>query len=81
MGQFGRLTRLPDLPSRGILAGYVRKAMALNEQGIKVPAGRKPRKKPAVAPADLRSALAGRLHGSYEVWWGLSAAEHPPHRP
>ena len=59
MGQFGRLTRLADLPSRRVLAGYVRKAMKLNEEGVKVvrPTPAKPR--PALRmPADLAAALA-----------------------
>ena len=37
MGHFGRLTRRSDLPSKRVLAGYVKKAAALNEQGVKVP--------------------------------------------
>ena len=37
MGQFGRITKRSDLPSKNILAGYIRKAAALNEQGVKVP--------------------------------------------
>jgi hypothetical protein len=30
MGQFGRITRLADLPPRRVIAGYVKQAMALN---------------------------------------------------
>ena len=37
MGHFGRLTKRSDLPSKRVLAGYVKKAAALNEQGVKVP--------------------------------------------
>ena len=37
MGQFGRITTRKDLPSKRVLAGYVKKAAALNEQGVKVP--------------------------------------------
>jgi uncharacterized protein YdeI (YjbR/CyaY-like superfamily) len=57
MGHFGRLTQVSDLPSKTALAGYVRKAAALNEQGVKVP--RAPRKapKPVKVPADLAAAL------------------------
>jgi len=37
MGQFGRLTSLKDLPSDKVLLGYIRKAAALNDAGIKAP--------------------------------------------
>ena len=56
MGQFGKLTKVSDLPSKDVLAGYVRKAMKLNEQGVTVPRVRKP--KPALpVPKDLAAAL------------------------
>ena len=58
MGQFGRITKASDLPSKKTLAGYVKKAMALNDQGITLK--RKPKSatpKPVVVPAVLRSAL------------------------
>lgn len=35
MGQFGRITSLSDLPAATVLAGYVRKAMTLNERGVR----------------------------------------------
>ena len=57
MGHFGRLTKVSDLPSNKVLAAYVRKAAALNEQGVKVP--RAPRK-PAPAlkmPTEMSAAL------------------------
>ena len=41
MGQFGRITALSDLPSDRVLLGRVKKAAALNDQGVKVP--RKPK--------------------------------------
>ena len=37
MGNFGRITLLADLPPEEVLAGYVKKAAALNEAGVKVP--------------------------------------------
>lgn len=37
MGQFGRIGSLADLPAETVLAGYVQKAMALNERGVKSP--------------------------------------------
>jgi hypothetical protein len=64
MGQFGRLTSVDDLPSRRMLAGYVKKAAALHD--AEAARASKPARKPepaaakAVAlPADLRAALAG----------------------
>ncbi len=58
MGQFGRITKRSDLPSKNILAGYVRKAAALNEQGVKVPrAPKRAAPKALKVPADLAAAL------------------------
>jgi uncharacterized protein YdeI (YjbR/CyaY-like superfamily) len=37
MGQFGRITSVKDLPAQKVLLGYIRKAVALNEAGIKAP--------------------------------------------
>jgi len=56
MGQFGRITAISDLPSKRVLAGYVRAAAKLNDEGIKVV--RKPKaKKPLAVPAYLKAAL------------------------
>jgi uncharacterized protein YdeI (YjbR/CyaY-like superfamily) len=61
MGQFGRITKLSDLPSKKVLAGIVKQAMALNEDGVKVPKVRKPglerRVIPTQPPPDLAAAL------------------------
>jgi uncharacterized protein YdeI (YjbR/CyaY-like superfamily) len=60
MGQFGRITKIADLPSKKALTGYVKKAMALNERGVKSPTRSKPRAtaKAVKVPADLAAALA-----------------------
>jgi len=70
MGQFGRITRLADLPPQRVLAGYIRTAMQLNDEGVKPPwleqrnaaraaqaarAGK--RAGTAALPADLAAAL------------------------
>jgi len=59
MGHFGKITSLKDLPSDKRFIEYVRKAAALNKQGIKKPADLKP--KPArselTVPEYLRAAL------------------------
>jgi uncharacterized protein YdeI (YjbR/CyaY-like superfamily) len=59
MGQFGRITGLADLPSKKVLTGYIKKAMALNDSGAKVPSRSKPKapKPPLVVPDDLAIAL------------------------
>jgi uncharacterized protein YdeI (YjbR/CyaY-like superfamily) len=36
MGSFGRLTSVADLPPKATLARYVKKAMKLNDEGVKV---------------------------------------------
>jgi uncharacterized protein YdeI (YjbR/CyaY-like superfamily) len=58
-GSFGRITKVSDLPPKRVLMGYVKKAMELNERGIKAPAkhDRRP-KAPLRTPADLRAALS-----------------------
>ena len=57
MGQFGRITKIADLPSRSKLVGYVKKAMQLNEAGVTVK--RKPgSRKPIPMPPEFRAALA-----------------------
>jgi uncharacterized protein YdeI (YjbR/CyaY-like superfamily) len=56
MGQFGRLTKMSDLPSKKILAGYIKKAMTLNEQGVKPARPTKP-KKELVVPEYFIAAL------------------------
>jgi uncharacterized protein YdeI (YjbR/CyaY-like superfamily) len=57
MGHFGELTSVNDLPSKFEMARLIRKAMALNDQGITI--GRAPRKHaaPPRLPADFAAAL------------------------
>ena len=58
MGQFGRLTSVKDLPSKKVLAGYVKKAKALNEAGTPGPISRRVRAKgEAKVPEELAAAL------------------------
>jgi uncharacterized protein YdeI (YjbR/CyaY-like superfamily) len=59
MGQFGRITKLSDLPSKKVLIGYIKKAMELNEAGVKSPTRSKPKtpKAEPIAPDDLAAAL------------------------
>ena len=58
MGQFGRITKMSDLPPRRVLREYVLAAMKLNEDGVKAPTRSGPRKKKVLAvPPDLAAAL------------------------
>lgn len=60
MGQFGRITRVSELPSRRVLTGYIKKAMKLNEDGVKPAwvAERKVKaKRKVTVPKDLAAAL------------------------
>lgn len=62
MGQFGRITRLSDLPAKKVLLGYIQKAKELNDAGVKHPARTRSKAKPArevVVPDDLARALEG----------------------
>jgi hypothetical protein len=45
MGHLGRIESIKDLPSNKVLSAYIKEAMALNEQGIKVPKPKKERNK------------------------------------
>lgn len=57
MGQFGRITKLSDLPGDKVMIGYVREAARLNEEGVNTPRPVKHPKKEIPMPADLTAAL------------------------
>ena len=58
MGSFGRITSMSDLPSKATLVRYIKKAMQLNEDGVKVPARSKDKApRPVDIPDDLARAL------------------------
>lgn len=58
MGQFGRITKLSDLPSKKVMTGYIKEAMRLNDEGIKAPARAKPKTpRELVVPDDFTAAL------------------------
>ena len=60
MGQFGRITRVADLPARRAIVALVRAAAVLNEKGVPSPTRAKPvRRAPPRAPDYLKAALAG----------------------
>lgn len=58
MGHFDKITSMKDLPSDKILTAYIKVAMQLNDEGVKLPA--KPKtteKKPLEPPPELQAAL------------------------
>ena len=58
MGQFGKLTRLSDLPGKRELTGYIRQAMTLIDSGAKrVPTRAAAPRAPLEIPDDLAAAL------------------------
>jgi uncharacterized protein YdeI (YjbR/CyaY-like superfamily) len=71
MGSFGRITNVKELPAKKVLVGYVRKAMALNEAGIKPARPRKHPKARLVMPADLTAALK-KSKAAWVQWQAFS---------
>jgi hypothetical protein len=61
MGHFGRITAVTDLPSKKAIAGYVKQAMKLNDDGVQTPARAAPKapKPPPAVPKYFLDALAG----------------------
>jgi len=58
MGQFGRITRLPDLPGKRELTGFIKQAMALIDSGSKRPVAKAATARPPLeVPDDLAAAL------------------------
>jgi uncharacterized protein YdeI (YjbR/CyaY-like superfamily) len=57
MGSYGKMTSVEELPPRKTVLAHVRKAMQLNEDGVKSPARRAAPKPPPETPADLAAAL------------------------
>ncbi len=58
MGQFGKLTSVDQLPSEKILIAYIKEAMKLNDDDVKLPGRKKSAdKKELDVPADLWNAL------------------------
>ncbi len=58
MGQFGRLTKVADLPGARAMTGYLKQAMKLIDDGVKAPPAKTAAKKlPVAVPDDLAAAL------------------------
>jgi uncharacterized protein YdeI (YjbR/CyaY-like superfamily) len=69
MGQFGKLATVADLPPKRELAALVRKAMALNEAGVKAARPKAAPKPPPEVPDELAAALAQRRHAAARRTW------------
>lgn len=72
MGQFGRITSVKDLPSKKVLTAYIKKAMKLNEAGVKV-ARPKAAPRELVVPDYFIAALEGNP-AAYEVFNNFSTS-------
>lgn len=55
-----RLTSMEDLPDDQTLTGYIKKAIELNEAGVKAPAKAKKKKRALAVPNDFLTALKKR---------------------
>ncbi|MGN6707584.1 MAG: YdeI/OmpD-associated family protein [Rhodanobacter sp.] len=69
MGQFGKLATLRDLPSDKQLATYLKKAMALNEAGVKKARPKAAAKPAPTLPDELAAALARKQHAAARKAW------------
>jgi uncharacterized protein YdeI (YjbR/CyaY-like superfamily) len=68
MGHFGRLASLEDLPSKKVIAGYIKQAMKLNEDGVQAPARSQPKApRPLTVPPYFLEAL-GRSKAALAVF-------------
>ena len=56
MGSFGCIKSLKDLPNEKTLIGYVKKAAALNEAGVKAPGRTQPKKRAPIPVPDYFAA-------------------------
>jgi len=57
MGNYGRIGSVADLPSKKALTGFIKEAMRLNDEGIKVVRTKPGSRKPLPVPPDLAAAL------------------------
>ena len=55
--QFGKLTKVSDLPSKKVMTGYIKKAMKLNDEGTKVEKPKRAPKPEIAVPAYINTAL------------------------
>ncbi len=72
MGQFGRITSVKDLPPKKVLTAYIKKAMKLNEEGVKVARPKAPPRE-LVVPDYFIAALEANPR-AYEVFNAFSTS-------
>lgn len=58
MGSFGRLTSVRQLPAKRQFAAWMKRAMKLNEDGVKAPREKSTTRKPIPIPPEFAAALA-----------------------
>ncbi|MGE0638894.1 MAG: YdeI family protein [Thermoanaerobaculia bacterium] len=75
MGQFGRIATLDDLPPARTIAGWVKKAVALNEKGVRVERTGRAKKEAIAMPDDFGRALK-KSAAARATWEGFP----PSHR-
>jgi uncharacterized protein YdeI (YjbR/CyaY-like superfamily) len=70
MGQLGRIESLSDLPPKKTLTAWLKKAVRLNEEGVKATRSIRPPKPPVKVPADLEKALKknARARAAFEAF-------------
>jgi uncharacterized protein YdeI (YjbR/CyaY-like superfamily) len=76
MGSFGCIKSLRDLPDEKTLIGYVKKAAALNEAGIKAPGRTQPKKRKAIPVPDYFTAALTKNEKARKTFDAFS----PSHR-
>jgi len=76
MGSFGCIRSMADLPNEKTLIGYVKKAAALNEAGIKAPGRSKPAKREPIEIPDYFAAALKKNARARKTFEALS----PSHR-
>ena len=57
MGSLGKITSLKDLPNDKTLIAYIKEAIQLNEDGVKLPPRKKTEQKDLLVPSSLATAL------------------------
>lgn len=71
MGSFGKITSLKDLPSKRELTAYIKKAMALNDAGVKTKRPKVAPKPPPSLPDDF-AMLLKKNKAAYAAFQGFS---------
>lgn len=78
MGHLGRITSLQDLPKDKILLTYIKDAMRLNEEGLKVSNKAKPAKKELEIPEYFLKAISEnkKAHKTFEAFSNTNKKEY-----